>query len=156
MPGSDELVTAGLMDRCGSGDLDDGRNRILEVFASPLGSMDVSSDGATVVVADNTGNVRPLDVDAGEEILPRPQSVPGQTSIDFSPDGRYLAGGGPGPVVYLWDLRSGEIIRRLGRAIGRPTVAFVNGGAETAAALEGDRPRVSLLLTPWHRSRSPV
>ena len=138
LPGSDELVTVGLDGSVRVWDLDDGRNRILEVFTFPLGSMDVSSDGATVVVADNTGKLRLLDVDAGEEILPRPQSVPGQSSIVFSPDGRYLAGGGPGPVVYIWDLRSGEIIRRLGRAIGRPTVAYVNGGAEIrSASLEG-------------------
>ena len=91
LPRSDELVTVGLDGSVRVRDLDDGRNRILKVFAFPLGSMDVSSDGATVAVADNTGNVRLLDVDAGEEILPRPQSVPGQTRIVISPDGRYLA-----------------------------------------------------------------
>ena len=41
-------------------------------------------------------------------------------------------------MVYQWDLQSGEIHRRIGRAIGKPTVAFVNDGGEIrSASLEG-------------------
>jgi WD40 repeat protein len=137
-PGSNELVTAGFDGSIRAWDLDDGGNRTLHTFDSSLSSIDISPDGASVAGSDTTGDVRLLDSDTGEEILPRPQTVAGGTSVVFSPDGHLLAGGGPGPVIYLWDLRSGEIHRRLGRSFGRPTVAFVNGGAEIrAASLEG-------------------
>ena len=55
-----------------------------------LASIDVSEDGENVVVSDTTGNLRIIDVDTGEERLPRPQGVPGPTDVQFSPDGRHL------------------------------------------------------------------
>jgi WD40 repeat protein len=138
LPGSDEVVTAGLDGSVRVWNPDEGSNRVLHDFDFPLSSLDVSGDRASVAAADSAGNVMLFDVETGEEVVPRPQSVPGQTSVVFSPDGRYLAGGGPGPVVYLWDLQTGEIHRRIGQAMGKPTVAFVTDGDEIrAASLEG-------------------
>jgi WD40 repeat protein/DNA-binding SARP family transcriptional activator len=137
LPGSDQFVTAGLDGTVRLWNPDDGGTRILQTFEFPAGSIDVSSDGATIAATDITGNVRLIDVDSGEERLPRPQSVAGPTSVVFSPDDGHLAGGGPGPVVHLWNLGSGEIQRRIGRALGAPTVAFVNGGEIRTASAEG-------------------
>lgn len=138
VPGTYHLATVGTDGTVRIWDVGDGSNRILEEFGFPLISMDVSSDGRRLVAADSTGNLRILEVSTGEEILPRPQNVPGQTDIVFSPDGGSLAGGGPGPLVYVWDVGSGEIEQRLGRAIGAPEVAFVNGGSQIrSASIEG-------------------
>ena len=134
LPESNELVTAGFDGSVRVWEPEDGTNRILHMFDFRVNSIDVSLDGATVAAADITGNVRLIDTDTGDERLPRPQSVPGPTNVAFSPDARHLAGGGPGTTVYLWEVESGQIQRRIGRALGTLTVAFVNGGEEIRTA----------------------
>jgi WD40 repeat protein/DNA-binding SARP family transcriptional activator len=133
-PDSREVVTASADGSVRVWDTTNGTNRILRVFEFGLWSMDISPDGSSVVVVDRSGTVMLLDIDTGEELLPRPQSVSSQVGIRFSPDGRYLAGGGGStPLVYLWDLETGEVIRQFEGAVGPPRVAFVNGGDELLA-----------------------
>ena len=39
-------------------------------------------------------------------------------AIAFSPDGRMLATGGVDPLVHLWDVRTGKLIRELEQDVG--------------------------------------
>lgn len=129
-PESTDVITAGRDGSIRAWNTADGTNRILDVFEFELRSMAVSPDGASVVAADMSGDLRHLDIETGRQIGPPLQGVPGATDVVFSPDGRRLAGGGPGPVVYLWDLESGEIERRIGNAVGPQVVVFVNDGQD--------------------------
>jgi WD40 repeat protein len=113
-----------------SWDPTNGSNQILDVFDFAAWSVDVSPDGLIVAATDETGNVRLLDPDSREEILPRLETVSGTVTVVFSPDGDLLAGGGSGGVVYIWNVSTGSIDRRLQGALGKPTPAFVNGGDE--------------------------
>jgi WD40 repeat protein len=134
LPDAEVLVTAGLDGSVRVWTIGDDRSQVLAALDFALNSIDVSADGETVVASDVTGNVRLIEIATGDERLPRPQGVPGPSKVVISPDGRHLAGGGPGPVVHLWEVESGEIVRRIGRALGPSTVAFVNGGQEIRAA----------------------
>ncbi|HSM45880.1 MAG TPA: protein kinase, partial [Acidimicrobiia bacterium] len=133
LPRSDDLITAGLDGSVRRWSTSDGTNRILDVFGFGLRSMTVSPDGATVVAADISGNLRRLDIDSGQQVGSPLQGVPGATDVVFSPDGLRLVGGGPGPIVYLWNLESGEIERQVGNAVGPQVVVFVNDGRELRA-----------------------
>ncbi len=53
------------------------------------------------------------------------------TELTFSPDGRLLAGAGPGPFVHLWDVETRRVVRRIHGSLFTPfSAVFVNGGAE--------------------------
>lgn len=133
IPGSHEVVTAGADGSVRVWDVSRGSNRLLHVFEFAVWSVDVSDDGSTIAAADTSGNVVALSVETGEELVSM-QGLPGRTDITFSPHGRYLAGGGPGSRVSLWDMETGAVIRRFRDSVGKPTVAFVNGGTEIRAA----------------------
>ena len=130
IPGSYTPITAGADGSVRSWDPTNGSNQILDVFDFAAWSVDVSPDGLIVAATDETGNVRLLDPDSREEILPRLETVSGTVTVVFSPDGDLLAGGGSGGVVYIWNVSTGSIDRRLQGALGKPTPAFVNGGDE--------------------------
>jgi WD40 repeat protein len=71
-----------------------------------------------------------LDPDTGELVLEFDR-VSGPTELATSPDGRWIAGGGPGPFAHLWDAEMGRLLRRLRGSIYAPTsVAFTDEGSQ--------------------------
>ncbi|MEN8235760.1 MAG: hypothetical protein ABFR89_12655 [Actinomycetota bacterium] len=59
----------------------------------------------------------------------------GTTWLTFSPDGRLIAGAGPGLIVHLWEVESGRLTRHIRGAVYPPFgAAFVNGGTELRVA----------------------
>ena len=115
-----------------------GRDRIVYEFDRPGKSVAYSPDGSVLVAADSTGRIVAADADTGELLPDQPQSVPGLTELVFSPDGELLAGAGPGPMVHIWEMESGRIVRRLFGPFVRPQgAAFVNDGTELRVAGSG-------------------
>jgi WD40 repeat protein/tRNA A-37 threonylcarbamoyl transferase component Bud32 len=76
----------------------------------------------------------PIDGRPGEHI---------GVAVAFSPDGRTLATGGLHPLVYLWDVESGKLIRELDQgAAGAQMLEFSRDGRVLAVA--GSEPLASL------------
>lgn len=114
--------------------LADRTERILHTFNYEVHSMAMTPDGSQLVVGDTTGELVVVDVDSGD-IIVVPERTPGRSKLVISPDGRTLAGGGPGPFVHLWDLETGRLIRRLQGSVYWPGgLGFVNGGTELRVA----------------------
>jgi WD40 repeat protein len=90
-------------------------------------SLAFSADGSHLAVALRSGNVI-INADSRAVELEL-EAVSGGPELAFSPDGRVLAGAGPGPIVHLWDTQTGLLQRRLHGAIYPTTgVVFVKTG----------------------------
>lgn len=137
IPGSGALVTASADGSVRVWNPEAGTHELLHVSDFGVASAAVHPSGSSIVVANGIGRLKHLDLVSGDEIPPALESVPGRTTLEMSPDGRYVAGGAPGEIVHLWDLDSGEIVRRFRGAIGRSVPVFVNGGTELRVASAG-------------------
>ena len=105
-----------------------GEGRIVATLPRAATTIAYSPDGARLVIGDGTGEMLVVDAESGGVVM-RPDPVAGETEIEYSPDGRYFAGAGPGPYAHLWDANSGRLVRRLRGAIGPPQgLAFIEGG----------------------------
>lgn len=110
-----------------------------------------SADGRQIVTASQDGSVRTWDLgrtDCPRQVLLPPnwneQSGTMRVPIDkrrfrpcavFSPDGRYILSAGYGHCAYVWDAKTGSLIRSLERHGGALTaVAFSPDGKEMATA----------------------
>lgn len=94
-------------------------------------SMALSHDGKTLAIGYNNEEVHLLDVSTNEVL--RTIHTTGRTEkLDFSPDGKILAG--CGREVYLWDVKTGKLIDTLTGHINQVyTIAFSPDGKTLAS-----------------------
>ena len=59
-------------------------------------------------------------------------------ALDFSPDGKYLAAGGREPVVYIWDLATGELAAKLPRCRGEIIALAFTPGSDGLTTVTAD------------------
>jgi WD40 repeat protein len=86
-----------------------------------------SPDGRHVATASR--EVRLFDAASGEPVREIPWDPRGSADLDFSPDGKYLAGEGKANTPVLWDVASGELIREFkGHLCDVQTVRFSPDG----------------------------
>jgi WD40 repeat protein len=146
-PGSDELFSAGYDGTIRVWNVETGENRILRTFDYEVVSLAFSSDGSSLALALRSGSVTIMNADSRVVELEL-EAVSGGPELAFSPDGRVLAGAGPGPIVHLWDTRTGLLQRRLHGAIYPTTgVVFVNDGKELRV-VSGEGVERGYLLDP--------
>jgi WD40 repeat protein len=103
--------------------------RLFEGHTGPIRRMAVSPDGRLLLSAGGwpygDGTARLWDIHTGKELLclkeelqpdavMGPQERPGEVqTVAFAPDGRRALTGGSNNVLHLWDLQTGELLRRL-------------------------------------------
>ncbi len=58
--------------------------------------------------------------------------------MDFSPDGRWFAGGGNDCMVHMWDAKSGAVVKNLGGPLSRITSLQFSGDSKWLAGVDGD------------------
>jgi WD40 repeat protein len=133
-PGGDVIASAGA-DRVRLWDVRSGES--LKALPSDRGVLAVafSRHGSTLAAAGGLG-IRLWDAHRGQLVRDLPGTADGLwTSLAFSPDGRYLAGGGSDRAARLWDVRTGELVRTSGQGgdIVR-SLAFSSDGRTLAVA----------------------
>ena len=65
-------------------------------------------------------------------------------AVAFSPDGRTLATGGADPLVHLWDVRTGKLVRELEQNVGNAVWALEFSPDGSVLAISGGDPYASL------------
>jgi len=116
-------------------------------FWNYLGGVAFSPDGkilASGTYLHPSGAVILWKVATGEELRKLIGHAGSVRAVAFSPDGRYLASGSDDGTVKLWNVRTGECIRTLGRvssiAFGRVnSIAFSPDGKYLASGSREDR-----------------
>ena len=103
-------------------------------------ALSVSPDGSCIAVGGDTGLVFVFDLASGEELLKLAAAGKEVASTCFSPDNKHLATGTAGSGIQLWDLKTGQEIRRFeGHGGGRNYgLEFSRDGAQLLSA-SGDR-----------------
>ncbi|HYT95121.1 MAG TPA: WD40 repeat domain-containing protein, partial [Gemmataceae bacterium] len=94
----------------------------------------ISPDGKRVATGGMDGNLLLRDLADGKDVwrITNDNHMP-VSSVTFTPDGKTLAGScyysGQGQKVWLWDVATGRVLRRLGSdRAGATAVRFVEGG----------------------------
>jgi len=125
---------------------------IQDGHASAVHSVAVAPDGKTLASFDEQGVLRLWDLAAGKElrIMERPGAGGGEenpvvirefygntsaggVTLQFSPDGKALAGATSEGAVHLWDPATGKHIRKIkGHDYGTPSLAFAPNGKALA------------------------
>ena len=65
-------------------------------------------------------------------------------TVAFSPDGRTLATGGADPLVHLWDVRTGKLLRELEQNVGNAVWSLEFSPDGSVLAISGGDPYASL------------
>lgn len=104
------------------GGIEDGRM----YNAKPIA---LSPDGATFAYLSVSGEVQLWDVKSGVLRMKLPKPVGTAIAVIWSPDGRYVVGGGK--YVRLWEAKSGRLVRTFS---GSGDVAFSRDGKKLATA----------------------
>lgn len=110
---------------------------VLSGYANAIVSVGISSDGATIVYADYSGNIGVFANDAGKLSLRKGWKLPASFChmIQLTPDGRAFAAGGAAGVFYWCD--TAQFV-----ADGAPTITYPTGLSEAvygvAIAEKGD------------------
>lgn len=103
-------------------------------FARDTSDVDYSPDGASLAVADGSGESTIWDVQSGQRLASLGRGAPAY-SIRFSPDGRQVATGGNDGVVRVWDAATGGLLLTLpGHAATVTNLDFSPDGAFLATA----------------------
>jgi WD40 repeat protein len=95
-----------------------------------------SPDGTLIAAGDCAGYLRIWEANTGRVVMRPSEYEPGAavTSIDFSPDGQFLlTAGGSGPYslttkLWVWDVRSGQLVAVLRGAAPATTASFSPDG----------------------------
>ena len=103
-------------------------------------SVAFSPDGTTLASGGRDNMVRLWDADTGEILKTLEGHQARVNSVAFSPDGTMLASGGSAWLgfsdekpLFLWDVRTGKLIKQLGAGRGFVSVAFSPDGTMLAA-----------------------
>lgn len=103
-------------------------------FARDTTDVDYSPDGASIAVADGSGESAIWDVQSGQRLVSLGRGAP-TYSIRFSPDGQQVATGGTDGVVRVWDAATGGLLLTLpGHAATVTNLDFSPDGALLATA----------------------
>ena len=104
-----------------------------------VSALSLAPDGATVALASSNGGVTLYDTKTGnsEKKLTGGGRI---WTLDFSPDGKGIVGGGADEVAYLWSRESGEVMRKFAGhsddirdvSIAKNGRALVTGGDDKA------------------------
>ncbi len=116
--------------------------RILEKQSGELGYFNVlfSPDGKLIAAGGvnggaNNGKVVLWDVESGKTVrILEHGDETGEHGIAFSPDGTLLAGGGTSPFVAIWNVASGEIVKKVWLSNGIYGLEFSPDGRMLALA----------------------
>jgi WD40 repeat protein/DNA-binding SARP family transcriptional activator len=126
--------------------------RVLPGTGSPLGALELTSDGRTLVAGDSRGIVRFLDAASGRPSGRRYTTLSGITALKLSPDGKVLAVVAGG-FVDLVDARTHDYLRRLfpepQPAVLPGTVAFSPDSRVLAADVIRTEPRLDAVVMRW-------
>ncbi len=104
-----------------------------------------SPDGALLVVGDDSGTMRLVDVDHGTTLLEDRRHADQLIDAAFDPDGALVATAGVDGTALVWDLEGGDVRSQLtlngsvASDVGRSSVAFASDGTHLvtrAAVLE--------------------
>jgi WD40 repeat protein len=98
--------------------------------------MELSQDGSLLAAATPERRVyRASDGQLAYAATTATNAGPGMgTTMRFSPDGKWLAAGGPGPVVHVFDATTGAFLWSGASAVNQPAVAFSPDGATMATS----------------------
>jgi len=157
-PDGKKIVTASQDNTAKIWDAESGKElQTLEGHTSFVNYVAFSPDGKRIATASTDNTVRIWDVESGEE-LKRFDRLPGRMrwnydtgeevkderlsnprSVAFSPDGKRLLAGSVARVAVIWDVESGEELRRLGGFTSVVnSVAFSPDGKKIATGSIGD------------------
>jgi RNA polymerase sigma factor (sigma-70 family) len=105
------------------------RRRVRSFGTSQILHLAYSPDGTTLVSSsDKDATVRLWKVANGKELRSFKSSLSGGVNLSFSPDGRTLATASSDGMIPIWDLSTGEELRRLGQPLKPgPRSAYVLG-----------------------------
>jgi WD40 repeat protein len=115
-----------------------------------------SPDGGTLAVAAQDSTIRLFDVEGRRELRRMKGVVESAGSLVFSPDGKMLASAVEGvsrvPPIRLWDVATGELIRRLDGPRWSCTLAFSPDGKHLAAGGIDDSEGKTLVRPAYGKS----
>jgi WD40 repeat protein len=119
------------------------QNSIL-VYRKKVTNCVLTQDGNILVAGFNDGTIRTLCVTGGSSpAWEHRRHKKGITSLKISVDGSLLLSAGWDHVIRLWDARTGELVRTLGREAGEVTgIALLAGDSVIAAGYSGGHVRL--------------
>ncbi|MCX6031512.1 MAG: TIR domain-containing protein [Chloroflexi bacterium] len=120
---------------------DVGATQVYTVGQARLTAVAASGDGALLAVGSADGQIALVDAAQGAVIANWPAQVGAVRALLFLSDGVYLASGGAGGTIRLWDLRrlgTGQPVRELRGHENDVTALAAGGDAATLVSASGD------------------